>query len=85
MCALKQQSFLGRSLVENLPIMQEIPVRFLGDAVSLENSFPWKLPTLVFMGFPGGSDGEQSACSAGDLGSIPRLGRSSGGGHGNPL
>ena len=36
-------------------------------------------------GFPGGSDGEESACSAGDLGSIPGLGRSSGEGNGNPL
>ena len=35
--------------------------------------------------FPGGSDGEESACNAGDLVLIPRLGRSPGGGHGNPL
>ena len=35
--------------------------------------------------FPGGSDGEESACNAGDLGSIPGLGRSPGGGHSNPL
>ena len=32
-----------------------------------------------------GSDGKESACSAGDLCSIPGLGRSPGGGHGNPL
>ena len=37
------------------------------------------------MGFPCGSDGKESACDAGDLGSIPGLGRSPGGGHGNPL
>ena len=37
------------------------------------------------MGFPGGSDSKESACSAGDLGLIPELGRSPGGGHGNPL
>ena len=37
------------------------------------------------MGFPGGSDSKESACNAGDLGSIPGLGRSPGGGHGNPL
>jgi len=36
-------------------------------------------------GCPGGSDGKESACDAGDLGSIPGLGRSPGGGHGNPL
>ena len=33
----------------------------------------------------GGSDGKESACNAGDLGSIPGLGRSPEGGHGNPL
>ena len=37
------------------------------------------------MGFPGGSDSKESACNAGDLGSIPGLGRSPGGGHGNPF
>ena len=36
-------------------------------------------------GFPGGSDGEESACSAGDLGLIPGLGRSPGEGKGYPL
>ena len=36
-------------------------------------------------GFPGGSDCKESACNAGDLGSIPGSGRSLGGGHGNPL
>ena len=36
-------------------------------------------------GFPGGSDGKESSRSAEDLGSIPGLGRSPGGGHGNPL
>ena len=35
--------------------------------------------------FPGGSDGKVSACNAGDLGSIPGLGRSPGEGNGNPL
>ena len=39
----------------------------------------------VNSGFPGGSDDKESACNAGDLGSIPGSGRSSGGGHGNPL
>ena len=36
-------------------------------------------------GFPGGSDDKESACSAGDLGLIPGLGRSPGEGYGNPL
>ena len=34
---------------------------------------------------PGGSDGKESACSAGDLGSIPGSGRSPGEGNGYPL
>ena len=35
--------------------------------------------SLIQLGFPGGSDGKESASSVGDLGSIPP-----GGGHGNP-
>ena len=35
--------------------------------------------------FPGGSDCKESACKAGDLGFIPELEKSLGGGHGNPL
>ena len=46
--------------------------------------YPW-LPIPVFLGFPGGSDSKESACNAGDLGSIPGLGRPPGEGHGNPL
>ena len=37
------------------------------------------------MGFPCGSDGEEFACNAGDLGSILGSGRSPGEGNGNPL
>ena len=36
----------------------------------------------VFLGF---SDGKESACNAGDMNSIPGLGRSPGEGNGNPL
>ena len=36
-------------------------------------------------GFPDGSDGKESPRNAGDLGSVPGLGRSPGGGHGDPL
>ena len=36
-------------------------------------------------GFPGGSAGEESTCNAGDLGSIPGLGRSPGEGKGYPF
>ena len=37
------------------------------------------------VGFPGGSDGKESTCSAGDPGSIPGSERSPGEGNGNPL
>ena len=37
-----------------------------------------RLHTLVFLGFPCGSAGKEYACSAGDLGLIPGLGRSPG-------
>ena len=37
------------------------------------------------LGFSGGSDGKESACNAGNLGSVPESERSPGGGHGNPL
>ena len=37
------------------------------------------------MGFLGGSAGNESTCNTGDLGSIPGLGRSPGGGNGYPL
>ena len=39
----------------------------------------------IYMGFPGSSNGKESACSAEDLGLIPAEGRSPGEGNGNPL
>ena len=44
---------------KNLPATQENPVQFLGRD---------RLPTPIFLGFPGGSDGKQSTCNAEDLG-----------------
>ena len=49
---------------------------------------PWRrdwLPTPVLLGFPGGSNGKESACNAEDLGLIPGLGRYSGEGNSFPL
>ena len=40
---------------------------------------------MSYRGFPGGSDGKESACSVGDRGSIPGSGRPPGEGNGNPL
>ena len=43
------------------------------------------LPSRIILDFLDGSDGKLSAYNAGDPGSIPGLGRSSGQGNGNPL
>ena len=62
--------------------MQEIPFD------SWVGKMRWRrdgLPTPVFLGFPGGSDGKESACNVGELGSIPGLGRSTGEGKGYPF
>ena len=40
---------------------------------------------IFILGFPSGSNGKESACIAGDLGWIPGLGRSPGGGRGSPF
>ena len=48
----------------------------------LEEIFP---ESSTKASFSDGSDGKESACNAGDLGSIPGLGRSPGEGNGNPL
>ena len=53
-------------LVKNPPAMQETWLRSLG-----WDEPPWRrvrVPTPVFLGFPGGLAGKESACSAGDLG-----------------
>ena len=57
-------------LVKNAPAVQETLVRLS------VRKFPWgrdRLPTPMFLDFPGGSDGKESACSAGDLGLISGL------------
>ena len=73
---------LVAQLVKNPPEMQETLVQSLVWEDPLKRD---RLPTPVFLGFPGGSDSKESACNVGDLGFIPGLGRSPGGGHGNPL
>ena len=68
---------------------KDFPASKAGDPGSIPKlgKIPWRrdIPTSVFLGFPDGSDGKESACNAGDLHFIPGLRRSPGGGHGNPL
>ena len=68
--------------LQNPPAMQKTLVRFLDWEDLLKR---YRLPTPVFLGFPCGSVGKESALNAGDLGSIPGLGRSPGEGKGHPL
>ena len=60
--------------------MQETLVQFLGREDPLRN----RLPTPVFLGFPGGSNDKESACNEGEPGSIPGWGRPPGGRCNNP-
>ena len=52
---------------------------------SKEQYYQGRMNSFRFKDFPGGSDGKASAYNVGDPGLIPRLGRSSGEGNGNPL
>ena len=55
---------------------------------SCVEKIPWRrdrLPTPLFLGFPCGSAGKESACNAGDLSLVPGLGRSPREGNSYPL
>jgi len=69
-------------VVKNPPAVQEILVQFLCWKICWRRC---RLPTLVFWGFTCVSAGKETTCNAGDLGSIPGLGRSLGEGKGYPL
>ena len=57
--------------------------------IKMRRTLSWKTLVCVHIhikgGFPGNSDGKESACNAGDLGSVPGLGRSPRKGNGSPL
>ena len=69
----------------------------LSKSASVHPNNPWLLGAVLCyvgcltaslvssQGFPGSSDGKESTCNEGDLGSIPGSGRSPGEGNGNPL
>ena len=61
--------------------MKETPVQFLSREDPLGKG---QATHRSILGFPGGSDGKESTCNAGDLGSVPGWGRSFGEGYGNP-
>ena len=69
-------------LVKNPPAVRETTVQFWVWKIRRTRD---RLLTPVFLGFPCGSDGKESASNVGDLGSIPGLGRSPGEGIGCSL
>ena len=66
---------LVAQLVKSLPATQET---WFDSWVGKIHRRKDRLPTPVFLGFPGGSPGKESSCNMRDLDSIPRLGRSPG-------
>ena len=82
--------------LQNPPVTALIPATaiseyprcvWLQDALRFQNS--WMVKSLCkraqWWGFPGGSDGKESACNAGDLGLIPQMGKILGEGNSYPL
>ena len=80
--ATHSRTSLVAQLVKNPPTMQETPVLYWVGKIHRRKN---RLPTSVFLGFPGGSDGKESTCNVEDLGSILRLGRYPGEGKVYPL
>ena len=54
-------------------------------SLKVSSLLPFCSLCVIPLGFPGGSDGKESSCNAGDLSLIPGLGRSLGKGNGYPL
>ena len=55
------------------------------DATQISINKPMNKDDVMYVYFPGGSDGKESTCNVGDLGSILGSGRSSGEGNGKPV
>ena len=83
---VRLKPFMGDSLV---PQLAKYPPQWRRlQFNSWVGKFPWRrdrLPTLVFLGFPGGSEGKESTCNLGDPGSIKGVGWPPGEGNSYPL
>ena len=76
------QQVMVAQMVKNLPAVRETWVRSLGWEDPLEKG---KATHSSILGLPCSSAGKESACSVGDLGLIPGLGRSPGEGKCYPV
>ena len=86
----KQRWWQFASVICNCDCNLAISIKFknvltLRLIVLLLKIYTIEINTPVFLGFPCASAGQKSACSEGDLGSIPGLGWSAGEGEGYPL
>ena len=79
--SLLQGIFLTQGSNPGLPLCRQILYQLSHTRKALYE----KNYTHITLGFPGGSDGKESACNVGDLGLIPGLGRSPGERKGYPL
>ena len=71
--------------IVHIPIFKLGSVTWVGICITCHNFCKTTISQLLEKGFSGGSAGKESACNAGDLGSIPGLGRSPGKGNSYPL
>ena len=77
------ETCVGWSLLSSVVKLARPLCRWAPFTKPVDGRYRW--PTAASLGFPGGSDGKESACNVGELGSIPVSGRSPEGVHGNPL
>ena len=59
-----------------------VEIIILSEVSQTEKRQVYDITYIRNLGFPGGSDGKESTCNVGGLGSVPGLGRSPGGGNG---
>ena len=91
-CVCRTKLVLTQMTIKKVFHTHECPVEYLKVGWDKRQFFVvYNFPTYnriystSYWGFPGNSVGKESACSAGNLGSIPGSGRSPGEGNGNPL
>ena len=71
--------------LQNQEISKDFVVRKTVATTNMSLIYDVNHDFMILWGFPGSSDGKESACKAGDLGLIPGSGRSPGEGNGFPL